>query len=68
LITLADTGLRVHEACGLRRGDLDWNEGKAMVIGKGDRQAIVRFSRRSQNAIKDYCKRVPKSMENRINL
>lgn len=54
LITLADTGLRVHEACGLRRGDLDWNEGKAMVIGKGDRQAIVRFSRRSQQAIKDY--------------
>ncbi len=54
LITLADTGLRVHEACGLRRGDLDWNEGKAMVIGKGDRQAVVRFSRRSQKAIKDY--------------
>jgi len=54
LITLADTGLRVHEACSLRRGDLDWNEGKAMVIGKGDRQAIVRFSRRSQQAIKDY--------------
>ena len=54
LITLADTGLRVHEACGLRRGDLDWNEGKAMVIGKGNRQAIVRFSRRSQKAIRDY--------------
>ncbi len=54
LITLADTGLRVHEACGLRRGDMDWNEGKALVIGKGDRQAVVRFSRRSQKAIKDY--------------
>jgi len=25
LFTLADTGLRVHEACGLRRGDMDWN-------------------------------------------
>lgn len=24
LITLADTGLRVHEACNLRRGDLDY--------------------------------------------
>jgi len=54
LITLADTGLRVHEACALRRGDLDWNEGKAMIIGKGDRQAIVRFSRRSQKALKEY--------------
>ncbi len=54
LITLADTGLRVHEACNLRRGDLDWNEGRAVVIGKGDRQAIVRFSRRCLAALKDY--------------
>jgi site-specific recombinase XerD len=54
LITLADTGLRVHEACALRRGDIDWNEGKALIIGKGDQQAIVRFSQRSQNAIKQY--------------
>jgi integrase/recombinase XerC len=54
LITLADTGLRVHEACNLRRGDIDWSEGRAQVIGKGNREAIVRFSRRSQKAIKDY--------------
>lgn len=54
LLTLADTGLRVHEACNLRRGDLDWNEGHAIVIGKGNRQAVVRFSRRAQQAIKDY--------------
>ena len=54
LITLADTGLRVHEACGLRRGDIDWDEGKAIIIGKGDRQAVVRFSQRSLRALKDY--------------
>jgi site-specific recombinase XerD len=54
LITLADTGLRVHEACGLRRGDMDWNEGRALVIGKGDKQAVVRFSSRSIQALKDY--------------
>ena len=54
LLTLADTGLRVHEACQLRRGDLDWNEGKAVIIGKGDRQAVVRFTRRSLHALKDY--------------
>ena len=54
LLTLADTGLRVHEACKLRRGDIDWNEGRAIIIGKGDRQAVVRFSQRSLKALKDY--------------
>ena len=54
LLTLADTGLRVHEACGLQRGDIDWNEGRALVIGKGDRQAVVRFSSRSLQSLRDY--------------
>lgn len=54
IITLADTGLRVHEACALKRGDIDWNEGKAIIIGKGNIQAVIRFSRRSQEVIKDY--------------
>jgi site-specific recombinase XerD len=54
LLTLADTGLRVHEACSLRRGDLDWNEGRAKIIGKGDREAIVRFSQRSLASLRDY--------------
>ena len=54
LLTLADTGLRVHEACKLHRGDMDWNEGRAIVIGKGDKQAVVRFSTRSMRALKDY--------------
>jgi len=54
LLTLSDTGVRVHEACNLRRGDLDWNEGKAIIVGKGDRQAVVRFSRRCMNALRDY--------------
>jgi site-specific recombinase XerD len=54
LVTLADTGLRVHEACSLRRGDIDWNEGKAVIIGKGDQQAVVRFSKRALEVLRDY--------------
>lgn len=54
IITLADTGLRVHEICQLRRGDVDWNEGRAIIIGKGDKQAVIRFSARSMRALKDY--------------
>lgn len=54
LLTLADTGLRVHEACNLRRGDIDWDEYRAVIIGKGNREAVLRFSRRSLQALKDY--------------
>ena len=54
LLTLADTGLRVQEACNLRRGDIDWNEGRAVIIGKGDKQAVVRFSSRSLMALRAY--------------
>lgn len=54
LLTLADTGLRVHEACGLRRGEVDWNEGRAVIVGKGDKQAVVRFSSRALRSLKAY--------------
>jgi site-specific recombinase XerD len=54
LITLATTGMRVHEACGLRRGDIDRNEGKAIIIGKGNQQAVVRFSKQTLRVIGDY--------------
>ena len=33
---------------------MDWNEGRALIIGKGDRQAVVRFSQRSLGALRDY--------------
>jgi len=56
LLTLADTGLRVHEACKLRRGDVDWDEAHALLVGKGNRQAVVRFSRRDLRALRDYLK------------
>lgn len=54
VLTLVDTGLRISEACALKRGDLDWQECRAIIIGKGDKQAVVRFSHRSIQALKDY--------------
>lgn len=54
VLTLADTGLRISEACSLKRGDIDWLEQRAIIIGKGDKQAVVRFSNRSIQALKDY--------------
>jgi integrase/recombinase XerC len=35
-------------------GPLDWNEGRSLLIGKGDQQDVVRFSDRSIRALKDY--------------
>ena len=54
VLTLADTGLRISEACALKRGDVDWMEQRAVIVGKGDKQAVVYFSNRSIQAMKDY--------------
>jgi integrase/recombinase XerC len=53
LLALADTGLRVHEACYLRLGDLNWEKEQAIVI-KGGNPTIIRFTTRSMHALKDY--------------
>lgn len=54
VLTLADTGLRISEACSLKRGDIDWLEQRAIIIGKGDKQAVVYFSDRCIEALKAY--------------
>jgi site-specific recombinase XerD len=54
VLTLVDTGLRISEACALKRSDIDWMEGRAIIIGKGDKQAVIRFSNRSIDALKAY--------------
>ena len=53
LLYLADKHA-YYEACKLRRGDIDWNEGRAIITGKGNKQAVLRFSKRSIKALKDY--------------
>lgn len=54
VLTLADTGLRISEACSLKRGDIDWLEQRAVIIGKADKQAVVYFSNRCIEALKAY--------------
>lgn len=54
ILFLADSGARISEACNLRRGDVDWKEYRAIIIGKGDKQAVIRFSNRAMEAIKEY--------------
>jgi len=54
ILFLADSGSRISEACSLRRGDIDWQEYRAIIVGKGDKQAVIRFSNRAMDAIKEY--------------
>lgn len=54
LFTLADTGLRISEACRLTRGHLNWAEGYAGLTIKGGREEIVRFSERALAKVKAY--------------
>jgi integrase/recombinase XerC len=54
ILTLADSGLRISELAGLKRGDIDWNERSTVVTGKGDKVALVRLSNRSIDALKEY--------------
>lgn len=54
LYLLADTGLRVSEACSLKRGHIDWDEADLFVIGKGNKEARVRISERALARLRLY--------------
>jgi len=56
LTTLADTGLRIAEACALRRGDIQWHTQppRVRITGKGDKERVVFFSPRAVAAIQAY--------------
>ena len=54
VLTLADTGLRISEACALKRGDIDWLEQRSIILGKGDKQAVIYYSNRCIEALRAY--------------
>lgn len=54
ILLLADSGLRISEACHLQIGDVDFLEHKAVIIGKGNKEAVIHTSNRTAEAIGDY--------------
>lgn len=54
ILTLADTGIRISEACNLIRSDIDFDRARAVIVGKGDKAGVIRFSPRALQAIRDY--------------
>lgn len=51
---LADSGLRISEACSRERGHVDWSEAMLFVLGKGNKEALVRLSQRTLKRLKRY--------------
>ncbi len=51
---LADTGLRVSEACSLTCDDVDFDELELFVTGKGDKEARIRISPRALAHLQNY--------------
>lgn len=54
VLTLADSGFRISELTGLTRGDIDWREERVAIVGKGEKSAVVRLSKRSVKSLQDY--------------
>ena len=48
---LLDTGIRASELCGLRHQDLDLNERRITVVGKGDKRRTIYFGQQTTKAL-----------------
>lgn len=54
VVTLAESGLRVHEACKIRIKDIDFDREAGIVIGKGKKQARFKVGTVALQAIRTY--------------
>ena len=55
ILFLADTGLRIREACLLKRGDLDFDNLRVLVsVAKRNETDLLPVSTRAMRAVKDY--------------
>ena len=59
LETIYSCGLRVSELCGLRAGDINWDEQAVRVRGKGKKERQVPIGTPALQAIKSYWELLP---------
>lgn len=57
VLLLADGGFRISELCSLKRGSIDFDKQRVAVVGKGDKPAYIRLSKRSLKAVRDYLRK-----------
>ena len=54
ILFLLDTGVRVAECLAVRLEDVDWDQGRMLVHGKGQKQRYVGMGERTAEALRDY--------------
>jgi integrase/recombinase XerD len=55
LEVLYATGVRISELVGLDLGDIDFDDGIARVVGKGDKERVVPMGRAARTELRTYC-------------
>lgn len=51
ILLLADTGLRISEALGLKVGEIDWSNNSARILGKGGKERVIAFGQRARRGL-----------------
>ena len=51
VLTLVDTGLRASELCGIKISDVNLNANSIKVLGKGNKERLVYFGKRTSKAL-----------------
>jgi site-specific recombinase XerD len=54
LLLLYESGLRAYELCSLHDADVDLRDRAAVIIGKGDKEAVIFWGPRAHDAILKY--------------
>lgn len=54
VITLAESGLRVHEACKVKIKDINFEKAAGVIVGKGNKQARFKIGEKASDCIKAY--------------
>lgn len=63
LLFLLDTGARANELCGLKEGEIQWNQRLAKLYGKGQKERYVPFSAATLKAMQRYSLKARKDEE-----
>lgn len=65
IFTVVGYGLRIHEAIELKVGDIDWQGRRAVIRGKRNKKAVIRFSDKAVKYLQEYFTARARAIETR---